>query len=95
MNMRTPRLAHTPRTEGRRNEAWLARARCAIEYGPRFDQEPAIVQIGCCRQCPVLVECLDYALRTETALRSGNHSVNPIYGGLTYDQRSQLKRAAG
>lgn len=89
-----PNTNSATRIQGRRNELWMQRSRCVTEYGPRFELEEPIVQIRCCRKCPVTAECLDYALRTEHPLTTGAHSIKPIYGGLTYDQRSQLARTA-
>lgn len=92
MTYAAPRRMKSARViAGRRNESWQERARCAAEFGPAFDREPVIVQVGCCRACPVKAECLDYALRTERGVK--DHSVTPIYGGTTYGERVELRRA--
>lgn len=92
MNAVAPRLAAGYRA-GRRSETWQEKARCAIEYGPKFDREPYSVQVACCEECPVREQCLDFAFRTEGTLPPGSHSILPIYAGTTYDERRQMRRA--
>ncbi len=47
-----------------------------------------------CRQCPVITECLNFAMKCETRCLAYRHG---IYGGLTPGQREQLahRRATG
>ncbi len=43
-----------------------------------------------CRMCPVDLECLDYALRTQT-YNCKHH--NCVFGGLTYQERVNVLNA--
>ena len=78
--------------------AWHERAACRDhpDHAPDVwhpaasssDDPEARAAITVCRECPVKAECLEYALAREdaTGTRWG------IWGGLTADQRSRLRR---
>lgn len=71
---------------------WRDRAACRTEdpelFFPVGTTGPALEQIeqatAVCARCPVLKECLDFAM--ETGQDAG------IWGGLTEDERRALKR---
>lgn len=71
---------------------WMARASCLREDPEIFfpiSDSPASDQVlrakAVCRTCPVVRECLSYAL--ETGERAG------IWGGTTPDERRMLRQA--
>lgn len=74
--------------------AWMARSRCADEYGPSFDRQPLGLQVLCCTQCPVRPDCLAYALTYETPGNPNLGKSGSVWGGTTIGQRRQLRRAA-
>jgi hypothetical protein len=72
--------------------AWMDRAACAgagpqlfyADFDQRFNRLPPLA-VKTCVGCPVRQQCLDYALARNE--RFG------IWGGLSYRQRVQLRRA--
>ena len=79
--------------------AWHEQAACRDhpEHAPDVwhpaasssDDPVARAAIAVCRDCPVVVECLDYALAREAATPGTRWGV---WGGLTADQRARLSR---
>ncbi|MFJ5680261.1 WhiB family transcriptional regulator [Streptomyces sp. NPDC093097] len=73
---------------------WLHRAACRDEdpdlFFPAGDTGPAVLQIreaqAVCARCPVVRQCLDWALVTR--------QTHGVWGGLSEGQRRELKRAA-
>lgn len=76
------------------SEPWTDRAACRGEdpetFFPISEDGPGRAQVarakGICRGCPVSVQCLDEALARGE--RAG------IWGGMTTEERRQLRRAA-
>ncbi|MFY1686449.1 WhiB family transcriptional regulator [Plantactinospora sp. WMMB782] len=74
---------------------WRARAACRDVDGELFfpvgTSGPALLQIeqakAVCRRCPVIVECLDYALTS-----GEDHGV---FGGMSEEERRAVKRRGG
>ena len=70
--------------------SWFSDAVCAQVGGdawfPELGGDPRPAQ-RICRTCPVIDECLDYALK--------NNFRHGVYGGLTGTQRRKLQRAMG
>ena len=70
---------------------WRHRATCRDEdpelFFPVGTSGPALLQIAAaktvCRRCPVVTECLTYALE---------HGEEGIWGGMSEDERRMLKR---
>lgn len=55
------------------------------DYDERVVQnEQRRIAKALCAECPIKVQCLDYAMAT--------NEVYGIWGGLSYQQRSQLRR---
>lgn len=74
-------------------EGWMEKAACTAYppdwwhtelRGPRQDETEAAKQV--CASCPVAVNCLDYAMRTET----NDWGRYGIWAGLTPEQRREL-----
>ena len=69
---------------------WFADAVCSSAdpdaWFPELGGDPRPAQ-RICRTCPVIDECLDYALK--------NNFRHGVYGGLTGRQRRKLQRAKG
>lgn len=71
---------------------WRSRAACLTEdpelFFPIGNTGPALVQIeeakAVCRRCPVIDECLKWAM--ETGQDAG------VWGGMSEDERRSLKR---
>ncbi len=74
-------------------QPWMAAALCA-QVDPEIfyvDQgESARPAKETCRRCPVIAECLDYALAVES--RQGHRYSYGIFGGLTARERTDLLR---
>ena len=72
--------------------SWRDRARCRAEdpelFFPIGPSGPALKQLddakAICRRCPVVVECLMWALSTGQP--------NGVWGGLSEDERRKLRR---
>jgi WhiB family redox-sensing transcriptional regulator len=72
--------------------AWRAKAACLDEdpelFFPTGSTGPALEQIAAakavCQRCPVITQCLQWALKT-------NQDAG-IWGGLTEDERRALRR---
>lgn len=87
-----PRLRASYRTTALREQHWTDLARCAIEYGPKFERVlVASEQLAVCARCPVKDECLRFGLANDVHQNTG--SVLPIYGGLTWSQRDAMRQA--
>jgi WhiB family redox-sensing transcriptional regulator len=73
---------------------WRHRAECVNEdpelFYPIGNTGPALLQIedakAVCRRCPVIEECLEFAL--DAKIDSG------VFGGMSEDERRSLKRRA-
>lgn len=68
-------------------EPWMERAKCRAADPEVFypdHSEGGRAAKGVCRSCPVVAQCLAYALRT-----SERHGV---WGGMTYSERVNLGR---
>lgn len=71
--------------------AWRAKAACLDEdpelFFPSGNTGSALVQVeqakAVCRECPVITECLDWALDT------GQH--NGVWGGKSEDERRRIR----
>ena len=71
---------------------WLNQARCLNEdpelFFPVGNTGPALEQIeaakGICRQCDVVSQCLEYAIR--------ENQDTGVWGGMSEDERRALKR---
>jgi WhiB family transcriptional regulator, redox-sensing transcriptional regulator len=74
------------------SEQWRSKAACLDENTERFfpigTSGPAVDQAeeakAVCRRCPVITQCLNWALET------GQH--DGIWGGMTEDERRALRR---
>jgi len=78
------------------SESWHLQAKCRdLDPDLAFARadSPEIKQfIGeLCRRCPVAEECLSFALRIESRLRTGQSRFG-VYGGLTGEERARLSR---
>lgn len=65
---------------------WMSQAKCRdVEPEMFFAEDPRAQKqaIGVCKACPVLAECLDYAIATNS---------EGIWGGLLPSQLDQVKR---
>lgn len=70
---------------------WMNEARCAeIGDAPFFPEhgEDYRQAVAVCNSCPVKAECLEHAIRLE---QSGAWNVTGIWGGLTAQQRKDLR----
>lgn len=72
---------------------WVARAACTSVDPDLFFPPPASPKVTAaarevCRGCPVQVQCVDFAIRADT----GGRPLHGIWGGLTHDQRTRLRR---
>jgi WhiB family redox-sensing transcriptional regulator len=71
---------------------WRDRARCLDEdpdlFFPIGSTGPAVVQAArakqVCRQCPVIQDCLDWAL--------SNYQDSGVWGGTTEEERRAMRR---
>ena len=88
----TQTMSTTPRYEELTRMDWRHRALCRDEdpelFFPIGNTGPALLQIeeakAVCRRCPVVTECLQWAL--ETGQDAG------VWGGTSEDERRALKR---
>lgn len=73
-----------------REDDWRNQAACVgcdpeLWFPNKRDPDSAEQTIAICQQCPVRLECLDFAMDTE-----GTHHRYGIYGGLEANQRVSL-----
>lgn len=64
---------------------WLNKAACKNDTRTFFTPSLERVAKQMCRECPVRLECLDYALKT--------HQEFGVWGGLTEDERRNRRRS--
>ena len=67
-------------------EPWMGKAACKQEETNIFFEHPATKALKHCKGCPVVLDCLAFALRTEPP----GHRRYGILGGKTPAERERL-----
>lgn len=73
---------------------WMRRAVCGRGEAYKWDEDTgpdALASIAACERCPVIAQCLDYAVRLDELLPKG-HTLTGIWGGTTHKQRAVARR---
>lgn len=73
---------------------WMTRAACLNADPRKWDSDTgpdALGSIRVCERCPVLEQCLEYALRLMAELPS-EHTLAGIWGGTGHKRRAVLVR---
>jgi len=73
-----------------RSAAWRQQAKClGVNV---FESLPEAQQKDFCKSCPVMAECLKFALDNETIQSTESMYDWPVYGGLTGHERQVILR---
>jgi hypothetical protein len=82
---RLPSTRNIAPDEGHVIPPWYDQARCKAVGPAVFYNDPPAHALRLCAECPVRAECRDFALKGGTVTEYG------VWGGLTQEQRNQLR----